>query len=106
MLAKVGIISAEEGEMLVNCLEQIRQEYRSGNFNPGIDAEDVHFAVERRLTELIGDVGKKVHTARSRNDQVATDVRLYLRDKIRKIQKEFYRENEDLHVRHKQHQQN
>jgi len=48
MLAKVGIISAEEGEMLVNGLEQIRQEYRSGNFKPGIDAEDVHFAVERR----------------------------------------------------------
>jgi len=86
MLAKVGIISAEEGELLVNGLEQVRQEYRSGNFNPGIDAEDVHFAVERRLTELIGDVGKKVHTARSRNDQVATDVRLYLRDQIRQIQ--------------------
>ena len=86
MLAKVGIISTEEGEMLVNGLEQIRQEFRSGNFNPGVDAEDVHFAVERRLTELIGDVGKKVHTARSRNDQVATDVRLYLRDQIRKIQ--------------------
>jgi argininosuccinate lyase len=86
MLAKVGIISAAEGEMLVNGLEQIRQEFRSGNFNPGVDAEDVHFAVERRLTELIGDVGKKVHTARSRNDQVATDVRLYLRDQIRKIQ--------------------
>ncbi len=86
MLAKVGIISAAEGEMLVNGLEQIRQEFREGNFNPGIDAEDVHFAVERRLTDLIGDVGKKVHTARSRNDQVATDVRLYLRDQIRKIQ--------------------
>ncbi|MFN6069241.1 MAG: argininosuccinate lyase, partial [Pseudanabaena sp.] len=67
-------------------LEQVRQEYRSGSFNPGVDAEDVHFAVERRLTELIGDVGKKVHTARSRNDQVATDVRLYLRDQIRQIQ--------------------
>ncbi|MFP4009724.1 MAG: argininosuccinate lyase, partial [Spirulinaceae cyanobacterium] len=57
-----------------------------GEFNPGIDAEDVHFAVERRLTELIGDAGKKLHTARSRNDQVGTDIRLYLRDQIRQIQ--------------------
>jgi len=86
MLAKVGIISDAEGEALVQGLEQIRQEYRSGSFNPGLDAEDVHFAVERRLTELLGDTGKKVHTARSRNDQVATDVRLYLRDQIRQIQ--------------------
>jgi argininosuccinate lyase len=86
MLAKVGIIPAEEGEILVNGLEQIRAEHRAGNFNPGIDAEDVHFAVERRLTELVGDVGKKLHTARSRNDQVGTDTRLYLRDQVKSIQ--------------------
>lgn len=86
MLAHTGIIAPEEGETLVNGLEQIRQEYRAGQFNPGIDAEDVHFAVERRLTELVGDVGKKLHTARSRNDQVGTDTRLYLRDQIQKIQ--------------------
>jgi argininosuccinate lyase len=85
MLANTGIISAEEGEQLVQGLEQIRQEYRQGQFNPGIDAEDVHFAVERRLTELVGDVGKKLHTARSRNDQVGTDTRLYLRDQIEQI---------------------
>lgn len=85
MLAKTGIISPEEGEKIVSGLEQIRQEYRQGNFTPGIDQEDVHFAVERRLTELIGDVGKKLHTARSRNDQVGTDVRLYLRDQIQQI---------------------
>ncbi len=85
MLAHTGIISAEEGEKLVRGLEQIRQEYRQGFFNPGIDAEDVHFAVERRLTELVGDVGKKLHTARSRNDQVGTDTRLYLRDQIQQI---------------------
>jgi argininosuccinate lyase len=89
MLAKVGIITSAESEALVNGLEQVRQEYRTGNFNPGIDAEDVHFAVERRLTELIGDTGKKVHTARSRNDQVATDVRLYLRDQISQIQQDL-----------------
>jgi argininosuccinate lyase len=85
MLAKTGIISAEDGAQIVNGLEQIRKEYRQGLFKPGVDAEDVHFAVERRLTELIGDAGKKLHTARSRNDQVGTDTRLYLRDQISKI---------------------
>ncbi|WKT83781.1 MULTISPECIES: argininosuccinate lyase [unclassified Thermosynechococcus] len=82
MLAKTGIISPEEAETLIQGLEQIRQEYRAGQFTPGIEAEDVHFAVERRLTELVGEVGKKLHTARSRNDQVATDIRLYLRSEI------------------------
>lgn len=89
MLAKTGIISAEEGEQLVEGLERIRQEYRQGLFHPGIDAEDVHFAVERRLTELKGDVGKKLHTARSRNDQVGTDTRLYLRDQISQIRQQI-----------------
>ncbi len=86
MLAQTGIISHTEGDELVAGLEQIRQEYRVGNFQPGIDAEDVHFAVERRLTEIVGDTGKKLHTARSRNDQVGTDTRLYLRDRIHQIQ--------------------
>ncbi len=85
MLAKTGIISVEEGETLVSGLETVRQEYRRGELNPGVEAEDVHFAVERRLTELIGDVGKKIHTARSRNDQVGTDTRLYVRSQITAI---------------------
>jgi argininosuccinate lyase len=89
MLAHTGIISPEEGEQLVNGLEQIRQEYRQGKFHPGVDAEDVHFAVERRLTEIVGDVGKKLHTARSRNDQVGTDTRLYLRDQIQQIKNQL-----------------
>ncbi|MBD2328530.1 argininosuccinate lyase [Alkalinema sp. FACHB-956] len=89
MLAKQGIISAEEAEQLVQGLEQIRQEYRAGQFQPGIEDEDVHFAVERRLTALVGDVGKKLHTARSRNDQVGTDTRLYLRDQIQQIQQQL-----------------
>ncbi|OKH36352.1 argininosuccinate lyase [[Phormidium ambiguum] IAM M-71] len=89
MLAKTGIISSEEGEQLVEGLERIRQEYRQGLFQPGVDAEDVHFAVERRLTELKGDVGKKLHTARSRNDQVGTDTRLYLRDQISQIREQI-----------------
>jgi len=82
MLARTGIISADEAEQLVSGLEQIRQEYREGSFLPTIDDEDIHFAVEHRLVELVGDVGKKLHTARSRNDQVGTDTRLYLRDQI------------------------
>ncbi|WP_414586907.1 argininosuccinate lyase [Scytonema sp. PCC 10023] len=85
MLAHTGIISQAEGEQLVAGLEQIRQEYRQGKFHPGIEAEDVHFAVERRLVEIVGDLGKKLHTARSRNDQVGTDTRLYLRDQIQQI---------------------
>ena len=85
MLVKTGIISPEEGQALVDGLETIRQEYRQGQFNPGVDAEDIHFAVERRLTEIAGDVGKKLHTGRSRNDQVGTDTRLYLKDQIQQI---------------------
>jgi argininosuccinate lyase len=94
MLGHTGIISSTEAEQLVEGLETIRQEYRDGKFTPGIDQEDVHFAVERRLTEIVGDVGKKLHTARSRNDQVGTDVRLYLRaeiDQIRDYLRDFQR---------------
>jgi argininosuccinate lyase len=103
MLAHTGIISPEEGEKLVKGLDQIRQEHRQGFFNPGIEAEDVHFAVERRLTEIVGDVGKKLHTARSRNDQVGTDTRLYVRDQIvqiRQLLQDFQTVLLDLAERH------
>ncbi|MEO1131813.1 MAG: argininosuccinate lyase [Cyanobacteria bacterium J06639_1] len=86
MLAHCGIISNDEAAALYQGLDQIRQEYRAGNFQPGIETEDVHYAVERRLIELVGETGKKLHTARSRNDQVATDLRLYLRDRLDAIQ--------------------
>ncbi len=89
MLGHTGIIAPQEAEAIVQGLEQIRQEHRQGQFQPGVEAEDVHFAVERRLTELIGDMGKKLHTGRSRNDQVGTDIRLYLRDQIDRIQAEL-----------------
>ncbi len=85
MLGHTGILTEDDAEKLVSGLEQIRQEYRDGTFVPGVESEDVHFAVERRLTELVGDVGKTLHTARSRNDQVGTDTRLYLRDQITRI---------------------
>ena len=89
MLAYTGIIAENEAQQLIQGLEKIRQEYRSGEFTPGIDQEDVHFAVERRLTNIVGDVGKKLHTARSRNDQVGTDIRLYLRDQINQIRSQL-----------------
>ena len=89
MLAKTKIISDAEAQQLVSGLEQIRLEYQQGNFNPGVEAEDVHFAVERRLIEIVGDVGKKLHTGRSRNDQVGTDIRLYLRAEIKQIREQL-----------------
>lgn len=103
MLAKVGIISAHEAETLVSGLERIREEYRQGQLNPTVADEDVHFAVEHRLIELVGDVGKKLHTARSRNDQVGTDLRLYLRHQIQEIQtqlRQFQQVLVDLADRH------
>ena len=80
MLAKAGIITADEKDQIVTGLTQIKQEIADGQFVWSVALEDVHMNVESRLTALIGDVGKKLHTGRSRNDQVATDIRLYLRD--------------------------
>lgn len=82
MLADCGVIKVEEADQLVSGLEQVRQEAASGQFQPGLDDEDVHFAVERRLIALLGPVGKKLHTGRSRNDQVGTDLRLWLRRRL------------------------
>ncbi len=103
MLGQTGIIPRAEAEQLVAGLEQIRAEHRAGQFQPGIEAEDVHFAVERRLTEIVGDVGKKLHTGRSRNDQVGTDIRLYLREHIGQIRaqlRQFQRVLLDLAEQH------
>lgn len=80
MLAKAGILTEEEKDQILSGLTQIREEIAEGNFVWSVALEDVHMNVESRLTALIGDVGKKLHTGRSRNDQVATDIRLYLRD--------------------------
>ncbi|MEB3260313.1 MAG: argininosuccinate lyase [Cyanobacteriota bacterium] len=82
MLGDCGVISPEEAQRLIEGLETIRAEAAAGAFRPGVEAEDVHFAVERRLTELLGSLGKTLHTGRSRNDQVGTDVRLWLRRRI------------------------
>ncbi len=78
MLAKQGIISAEEGELIAGALKEILAEIESGKAEFDVAAEDIHMNVETMLIAKIGDVGKKLHTARSRNDQVALDCRLYL----------------------------
>ena len=80
MLAKAGIITEADKDQIVGGLTQIKQEIAEGKFVWSVALEDVHMNVESRLTAIIGDVGKKLHTGRSRNDQVATDIRLYLRD--------------------------
>jgi argininosuccinate lyase len=82
MLNAAGILSAVDLGAIENGLEQIRANIHDGSFEWSIDLEDVHLNIERRLTELVGDAGKRLHTARSRNDQVATDIRLYLRAAI------------------------
>jgi len=82
MLASVGVLSTEELEQIQQGLARVREEIDSGAFAWSIAREDVHMNIEARLTELIGNAGKKLHTGRSRNDQVATDIRLYLREGI------------------------
>ena len=82
MLNRIGILTAAESEMICDGLARIEQEIEAGSFNWSVALEDVHMNIESRLIEMIGDTGKKLHTGRSRNDQVATDVRLYLRNEI------------------------
>jgi argininosuccinate lyase len=86
MLARQGILSAEDLSDIQRGMAQIAGEIESGAFEWSLDFEDVHLNIEKRLTALVGDAGKRLHTGRSRNDQVATDVRLYLRDAIDDIQ--------------------
>ena len=82
MLASKGIITKAEAEILVDGLASILEDIESGDLQFDMNSEDIHMFVEQVLTERVGDVGKKLHTARSRNDQVALDVRMYLRDEI------------------------
>jgi argininosuccinate lyase len=85
MLNKIDILSDVDLEAVLAGLDQVEQEIGRGEFNWSIAREDVHMNIEARLTELIGDAGKRLHTGRSRNDQVATDIRLYLREQIQFI---------------------
>ncbi|MBD2857820.1 argininosuccinate lyase [Spongiibacter sp. KMU-158] len=96
MLEKVGVLSAEELAQIQQGLEEIRGEIERGEFEWSVSLEDVHMNIEAKLTEKIGITGKKLHTGRSRNDQVATDIRLYLRDEIGSITKELSRLQQGL----------
>ncbi|MFC2523490.1 MAG: lyase family protein, partial [Lautropia mirabilis] len=80
MLAATGILSESDLASIQRGFTTIREEIAAGRFTWSLDLEDVHLNIEKRLTELVGDAGKRLHTARSRNDQVATDIRLWLRD--------------------------
>lgn len=91
MLTKVEVLNEQEYQQIQQGLEEIRSEVEAGQFQWSITLEDVHMNIEARLTEKIGITGKKLHTGRSRNDQVATDIRLYLRDEIDTIAKELTR---------------
>jgi len=85
MLQKIGVLSADEYAQISGGLTNIQAEIDAGEFNWQIALEDVHMNIESRLIALIGDTGKKLHTGRSRNDQIATDLRLWLRDTLDRI---------------------
>lgn len=85
MLHKVGLLSQEELEALLGALAEIEREIEEGRFPWREEFEDVHMNLEARLIELAGAAGAKIHTARSRNDQVATDLRLHLRRRLEEI---------------------
>jgi argininosuccinate lyase len=96
MLAKVGVLTTDELSKIQEGLEEIRAEILSGRFEWSVSLEDVHMNIEARLTDKIGITGKKLHTGRSRNDQVATDIRLYLRDELALIVTELSRLQQGL----------
>ena len=98
MLAEKKIISAAENEIIQRGLEKILEEIEEGDFIFKPELEDIHMHVEARLKEIIGDASGKLHTARSRNDQVATDFRLYVRDAMDGTEKALKKLQAELHV--------
>ena len=85
MLGSQNIISNSDSEEIINGLKQIKEKFLLGNLEPKYPSEDIHYFIEQKLIDLIGNVGKKLHTGRSRNDQVGTDIRLWLRNEIDNI---------------------
>ena len=85
MLGSAGIISEEDSTAIVKGLESILADIEVGKLELDMNAEDIHMFIEAELTKRLGDVGKRLHTSRSRNDQVAVDIRLYLRGEIAEI---------------------
>ena len=82
MLASVGILSADEADQIAAALTEIGKEIERGDFEFRMELEDIHMHIEQALIERLGDVGRKLHTGRSRNDQISTDIRLWARDAI------------------------
>jgi argininosuccinate lyase len=91
MLAAVGVLTEQERDTIIEGLKGVKGDIEAGRFEWSVSLEDVHMNIEAKLTERIGITGKKLHTGRSRNDQVATDIRLYLRDEIDVIAEELNR---------------
>ncbi|SEM79191.1 argininosuccinate lyase [Halomonas caseinilytica] len=96
MLARVGVLTEDERDAILGGLDEVAAEIEDGRFEWSVALEDVHMNIEARLTEKIGITGKKLHTGRSRNDQVATDIRLFLRDEIDTVAAELARLREGL----------
>ncbi len=86
MLHKIGILNEKEREIIVNALEEMKREIRDGEFTFSSSLEDIHMHIEARLIEKAGEIGKKLHTGRSRNDQIALDVRMFLKKEFGQIQ--------------------
>ena len=82
MLGKTKVISSNESVKIVKGLEIIKKDFILGKFSPGAPSEDIHYCIEEKLINLIGETGKKLHTGRSRNDQVGTDIRLCSEKKL------------------------
>ncbi|MAD41307.1 MAG: argininosuccinate lyase [Arcobacter sp.] len=89
MLCEQGVLTSDEQKSIEDGLLQVKEEIESGEFKFSLEYEDIHMAVENRLTEIIGEPGKRLHTARSRNDQVATDFRLYVQEKSLSIKEQL-----------------
>ena len=104
MLAKCGIIPAEDGEKIIAGLKDILADIEAGNFEFSVDLEDIHMNVEARLTERIGSAGARLHTARSRNDQVALDMHMYMKREVTEIAELLLRFEEALLDVAKQHE--
>jgi argininosuccinate lyase len=98
-LGRVGVLASEEVGILLAALDRVEEELASGSFAFRIEDEDIHTAVERRVTEIAGDVGAKLHTGRSRNDQVATDLRLWTRRELLAVARRVIALEETLHQR-------
>ena len=99
MLGIKNVISNSESLEIINGLKKIKEDFLIGNIEPCYPAEDIHYFIEQKLIDLIGDVGKKVHTGRSRNDQVGTDIRLWLRNEIDNIDLLLFQLQKSIYIK-------